>query len=98
MLYEGEMGGLSNFFKLLKSKIILKSYGASKLSRIGNHYFFEFPKGTTTEQIRQFLELDPQGNIILLSLEKLRIEARYIGNPESMLDWILSKRFSSIEE
>ncbi|MFO0763477.1 MAG: CarD family transcriptional regulator [Candidatus Gracilibacteria bacterium] len=92
MLYEGEMGGLSNFFKLLKSKIILKDYGVIKLSRIGNHYFFEFPKGTSTEQIRKFLELDPQGNIILLSLEKLRIEARYIGNPESMLGWILSKR------
>jgi hypothetical protein len=92
MLYEGEMGWLSNFFKLLKSKIILRKYSVIKLSRIGNNYFFEFPKGTTPQEIRDFLELDKDGNIVVVTMERLRIDARYVGTPEMMLDWIVKHR------
>ena len=92
MLYEGEMGWLSNFFKLLKSKIILRKYSVTKLSRIGNNYFFEFPKGTTPQEIRDFLELDKDGNIVVVTMERLRIDARYVGTPEMMLDWIVKHR------
>lgn len=89
MLYEGEMWWLSNFFKLLKSKIILRKYGVTKLSRIGNNYFFEFPKGTTPQEIREFLEIDRDENIVIVTMERLRIDAKYIGTPEMILDWII---------
>ena len=89
MLYEGEMGWLSNVFKLLKSKIILRKFHVIKLSRIGANYFFEFPKGTTPKEIRDFLDIDKDGIMVVVNMERIRIDAKYVGTPEMILEWIL---------
>lgn len=79
-----------NLFLLMRSRLILSEYGVIKLSKIGINYVFDLTENTTPDNTKRFLErFDSKNRMILLSVKKIRIEAKYWKSTESFLEEII---------
>jgi hypothetical protein len=47
---------MSNLFLSLRASILLTGYSVKKVSKIGNHYHFDFHEGTRPDALRRFLD------------------------------------------
>ena len=62
----------------MRSRLILSEYGVIKLSKIGINYVFDLSENTTPDNTKRFLErFDSKNRMILLSVKKIRIKAKY---------------------
>ncbi|MDD2487548.1 MAG: CarD family transcriptional regulator [Candidatus Gracilibacteria bacterium] len=72
-----------NLFMLLKARIILSQYGVVSLKKVLNNYVFEFDKNTGIEKIREFLNLDKDGNFVIQTIHKIKVDvANFAGDKE----------------
>ena len=68
---------MSNLFLMMRISIILKGYGVSRISKMGQSYHFDFATGTTPVMLRAFLErFDTKRDMIIVSIERIRVEVR----------------------
>ena len=78
--------GLHNLFLLLRTRIILRGYGVSRVHEIGENYIFDFDRSTPVDTIRSFLErFDGAKRMILLSPYKIRLERKWWKHARDML-------------
>lgn len=69
---------LKNLFLLLRARLTFAEYGIESLKKVGQNYIFDFYDGTKVEKVRAFLDrFDAKNRMILLSVKKIRAEARY---------------------
>ncbi len=80
---------ISNLFLLLKTRILLSEYGVIKLSKLGMNYVFDFAAWTDVARIKSFLErFDTKKVMVLVSLQKIRVEIRNWKSVEGFLEEI----------
>jgi transcription-repair coupling factor (superfamily II helicase) len=81
---------ISHLFLLLRVRLTLAEYGVKKLSRLWVNYVFEFEKWRTVEEIKRFLErFDRHKDMVILSLEKVRVETKYYKNVVEFLEGLV---------
>ncbi len=84
---------LENLFLLLESRIIFWEFGVEKISKIGNFYNFDFKKWNSIPELKKFLEIfDTEKNMIVVSPEKVRVDAKIIWNSKNFLKKFLQKK------
>lgn len=82
-----------NLFLLLRSRIILSEAGIERVSKNGQFYVLEFPRGTQANTVKSFLDaFDRDRRMILVSLEKIRIDARVFRDAADFLEKLLPER------
>jgi transcription-repair coupling factor (superfamily II helicase) len=68
---------MSNLFLMMRASIVLRGYGVSRVSKLGNSYHFDFSPDTTPAKLRSFLERFDRGNdMIIVSVTKIKVETR----------------------
>jgi transcription-repair coupling factor len=90
---EGEINNsaFANLFLLIRSRLILSDYGVVKLAKIGLNYVFDLEERTTVSDAKRFLDrFDRSNDMILLSVRKIRIEAKHWKTVEKFLENIIS--------
>ena len=65
---------LDNLFAILKARITLSEYWVISLKKVLNNYVFEFDKNTWVEKIREFLNMDPGWNFVLVTVHKIKVD------------------------
>lgn len=63
---------VERLFLLLKARILLSAYGVNHLKKVLKDYVFDF-RGATTQDIRDFLEVDAEGNFLVQNLDRVRV-------------------------
>ncbi len=77
---------MQNLFLSLRISIILSGYSVKKIAKIGASYHFDFQEGARPDDLRRFLErFDPKGNMIIVSISKIRIETSLWKSPREFL-------------
>ncbi|RAL56475.1 hypothetical protein BLM37_03105 [Candidatus Gracilibacteria bacterium GN02-873] len=84
---------IENLFLLLKARIIFGAFGIEKISKNGNFYVLDFKKGHTIYELKNFLDAFDKGkNMIVVSPEKIRIDAKNFQNSRDFLQNILNEK------
>ncbi|MGP1582738.1 MAG: DEAD/DEAH box helicase [Candidatus Altimarinota bacterium] len=84
---------IENLFLLLKARIIFGAFGIEKISKNGNFYVLDFKKGHTIYELKNFLDAFDKGkNMIVVSTEKIRIDAKSFQNSRDFLQNILNEK------
>lgn len=82
---------IENLFLLLKARIIFGAFGIEKISKNGNFYVLDFKKWHTIYELKNFLDAFDKGkNMIVVSPEKIRIDAKNFQNSRDFLQNILN--------
>jgi hypothetical protein len=80
---------MSNLFLSLRASILLTGYSVKKVSKIGNHYHFDFHEGTRPDALRRFLDrYDSWAEMIIVSVTKIRVETRNWKGTREFLEFI----------
>jgi hypothetical protein len=75
---------------MIRASILLGQYEVIKLSKVGVNYHFDFREGTTPAVLRAFLErFDTKHEMIIISVTKIRIEAKNYTDAREFLEWIV---------
>lgn len=89
---ENPASNRENLFLLLRGRIVFSEFHVAKLSKNGAYFVFDFPKNTRSEHIKHFLDVfDPEKNMILVSLEKIRIAKNHFRDTRDFLKKMLGK-------
>lgn len=80
-----------NLFLLLRTRIVLRTFGVVSLGKIGSSYVFEFDPAVKVETVRRFLELDVTGDFVLVSLQKIKVSIKEFGGDKDFLETILKR-------
>ena len=84
---------IENLFLLLKARIIFGAFGIEKISKNGNFYVLDFKKWHTIYELKNFLDAFDKGkNMIVVSPEKIRIDAKNFQNSRDFLQNILNEK------
>lgn len=84
---------IENLFLLLKARIIFGAFGIEKISKNGNFYVLDFKKWHTIYELKDFLDAFDKGkNMIVVSPEKIRIDAKNFQNSRDFLQNILNEK------
>ena len=84
---------IENLFLLLKARIIFGAFGIEKISKNGNFYVLDFKKWHTIYELKNFLDAFDKGkNMIVVSTEKIRIDAKSFQNSRDFLQNILNEK------
>jgi len=79
-------------FLLLRARIVFGRAGVERISKNGKYYVFDFSPTISVDRVKAFLEtFDPQGQMVLVSLQKIRIEARYFRDSADFLENFVKK-------
>lgn len=95
---ENELGNshdenIKNLFLLLKSRLIFGDFGVEKISKNLNFYVFDFVKWNSIENLKKFLEnFDTKKQMLVVTPEKVRIDAKIFKNPKDFLQKITEKK------
>lgn len=68
----GQSTDVDRLFLLLKARILLSKYGVFHLKKVLKDYVFDF-RGATTQDIRNFLAIDREGNFLVQNLDRVRV-------------------------
>lgn len=88
----GKNENVERLFMILKARILLSKYGVFHLKKVLKDYVFDF-RNATTQDIRNFLTIDQEGNFLVQNLERVRVSQNLY---DSDLDF-LSKLVYSIQ-
>lgn len=88
----GKNENVERLFLMLKARILLSKYGVFHLKKVLKDYVFDF-RNATTQDIRNFLTIDQEGNFLVQNLERVRVSQNLY---DSDLDF-LSKLVYSIQ-
>lgn len=89
----GKNKNVERLFMMLKARILLSKYGVYHLKKVLKDYVFDF-RNATTQDIRNFLEIDQEGNFLVQNLDRVRVAQNIYT---SDLDF-LSKLIYSIQD
>lgn len=90
---ENTQENVTNLFLLLRARIIFGEFDVQKISKNGNFYVIDFVKNNSLENLKKFLDtFDSHKNMIVVSPEKLRIDAKIFANPRDFLQTILQEK------
>jgi hypothetical protein len=70
---------LNRLFLLLRARILLSKYRITSIKRVLGDFVFNF-SGATTAIIREFLELDQDGNFLVQNLERVKTSQKNYTN------------------
>lgn len=89
-LYKDE--NIENLFLLLQARLLFWGFQIEKIMKIGNFYNFDFKKWHPIWELKKFLDMfDEEKRIIIVSPEKVRIEAKNFKNAKEFLQFFIKK-------
>lgn len=71
--HEDIFENVTNLFLLLKARIYLNKYGVIGVKKVLKDYVFDFRADTTTQMMRDFLDVDDRGAFLVQSLARVRV-------------------------
>lgn len=84
---------ISNLFLLLQARIVFWDFWLIKISRNGNFYVLDFQKGNTIAELKNFLDIfDQEKNMIVVTPEKVRVDAKNYASSRDFLRSILNQK------
>ncbi len=94
----------TNFFSLLRLKILSSKYNVESIKRVGINYQIDFfsssSKEKNLETLKSFLDLDKDVKFRVIDMIKLRSETKNFANEEVFLNYMLNmftKKFSKVK-
>ena len=81
---------VENLFLLLKTRIRMRKYGVVSLKKMMTNYVFEFDKSIDVSRLRNFLELDRNGDFVIVTAHKIRVETKHWRDAKAFLQFILA--------
>lgn len=86
----GQNTDVERLFLLLKVRIMLSKYGVCYLKKVLKDYVFDF-RGATTQDIRNFLAIDQEGNFLVQNLDRVRVSQNlYSGDLDFLAKLVYS--------
>lgn len=77
---------MSNLFLMMRTSIILRHYGVTRVSKMGTQYHFDFGPDTTPAMLRSFLERFDRGqDMIIVSVRKIKVDMKLWKSPREFL-------------
>ena len=82
---------VENLFLLLKTRLRMRKYGVVTLKKMMTNYFFEFDKSVDVSRLRSFLELDRNGDFVIVTAHKIRVETRHWRSAKTFLKSLIGQ-------
>jgi transcription-repair coupling factor (superfamily II helicase) len=82
---------VENLFLILKTRLRMRKYGVVSLKKMMTNYVFEFDKSVDVAKLRSFLELDRNGDFVIVTTHKIRVETQHWHGPKEFLKSLLKK-------
>ena len=80
---------VENLFLILKARLRLQNFGIISLKKTMGNYIFEFDKTVNIEKLLKFLELDKNGDFVIVTTHKIRVRSHHWLGHKDFLQQLL---------
>ena len=67
----------------------MRKYGVVSVKKMMTNYIFEFDKSVDVSRLRSFLTLDRNGDFVIVTAHKIRVETRHWRSPKAFLQSLI---------